>query len=190
MPVILDRQHRGRASKPKDAGAAFGGLVEADLVERYIAVAAAELRRLGHRVELLVDGEYGDRHRRANELARSSAERSAYVACHVNAGGGRYALVEHDARSKGGKAAAVVVADELTRLLAPEVNGGKVVPLDAGTRGFSCIDGIYAGPGQLCAVLFEPGFIDTPSHAALWTTAGLSRVGLALAAGCHRVTRG
>lgn len=182
MRVILDRQHRGRASKPKDAGTAFNGNVEADLVERYIAVAVQELRRLGHRVDVMLDGEYGQRHVAAIAIAKVSAEPVLYVACHVNAGGGRYALVEHDARSKGGAAAAAVVAREFASRLTPEVNTGKVVALSAADRGFSCIDGIYAGPANLSAVLFEPGFIDSSQHAGLWTTAGLSRIGVALAA--------
>ena len=182
--IILDRQHRGRASKPKDAGAAFKGYVEADLVERYIAVATQELKRLGHRVEVLLSGEYGSRHVEAIALAKASKERCLYVACHVNAGGGRYALVEHDSRSKGGAAAAAIVAREFALRLAPEVNTGKVVALGSADRGFACIDGIYAGPANLSAVLFEPGFIDSSQHAGLWTTAGLSRIGVALAAGC------
>ena len=46
---------------------------------------------------MLTEGEYGQRH--AEAIARAKAHpgmAAAYLACHVNAGGGTYALVEHD----------------------------------------------------------------------------------------------
>lgn len=181
MRAILDRQHLGKPSKPGDHGAVHGALRETDLTEGYIAAAAETLRAAGVEVLVLTEGEYADRHRQAIAWARTLAERCAYVACHVNAGGGRYALAEYDGRSKAGAKLAAALSDACASL--PGISAGKVVPLAAGERGWICIDGIYAGPGQLSGAIFEPGFIDAPAHAALWTSEGLRLVGQTLAAG-------
>ena len=182
MLVILDRQHGQKApGRPFDPGATFGTLRETDLAAAYVDAAAAILREHGHDVELLSHGPYEDRHDAAVALARRHGGRVAYVAAHVNAGGGTYALVEYDARSIRGAQLADVVAGELRCL--PGILASRTRGLSAGERGFVCIDGIYAGPAGLSAVLFEPGFIDAPAHASLWTPDGLARVGRALAMG-------
>jgi N-acetylmuramoyl-L-alanine amidase len=180
MLVILDRQHGDRRNgRPFDPGATFGPLRETDLCDAYIAVAAEVLRSRGHEVETFTTGPYDLRHSRAVSLARGFGVRVAYVACHVNAGGGSYALVEYDARSRGGTALAEALAEKLGTL--PEVTAGKTKALSPGARGFVCIDGIYSGPANIAAALVEPGFVDTEAHAELWTPAGLQRIGTAIA---------
>jgi N-acetylmuramoyl-L-alanine amidase len=180
--AILDRQHKGRLSKPLDRGAACGLLRETDLTDAYIAAAKGCLESAGATVHVLDTGEYGDRHRAAIAIAKAHPTTPcAYIACHVNAGKGTYALVEYDARSAGGRSLASDLNDWLVAL--PGITKGKTFPMTPATRGWACIDGIYAGPSNLSAALLEPGFIDAPAHAPLWTLDGLQRVGKALSEG-------
>lgn len=182
MIVVLDQQHIGRKSRPGDRGATNGLLRETDLTRAYIDVAWAELRRQGHQVHILDTGEYAERQAQANALAaQNPAVPHVYVACHVNAGKGTYALVEHDSRSRAGLAAATRTAQALEAL--PEIKAGKVIGMVPATRGYACIRDIYDGPANITAILYEPGFIDAPAHQALWTPEGLRRVGMALVVG-------
>lgn len=209
--AILDIQHAGRPDKPGDMGAAYdldgdgvtgeNGEREVDLVRAYVARAAEVLRTNGHKVTILESGTYGQRHATAIRIAQADPNvRHVYLACHVNAGGGSYGLLRPDARSADGRFYAIVMVAKLEDNF-PELTGVQVTPLyanaeaarkagrdvsDAGkvawwTRGYGCIDGIYSGPSNLCAVLVEPGFIDSKRHAPLWTPGGLKRLGEALA---------
>lgn len=195
--VILDRQHAGKRASPNDAGAAFDfdgdgvkgeqGEREIDLTLLYGEFLATELAAVG--VEVVrygwpgFTGDYHERHAAAVKLAKGRpGDRFLYCALHVNAGGGLYALVEYDERSTKGKAAAEKVAAALDAKL-PEVSAGKVNGLKATERGFACIDGIYAGPSNLSAILLEPGFIDAAAHRPLWTPDGLHRLAAALCDG-------
>lgn len=210
--LILDIQHANRASKPGDLGAAYDldsdghpgepGEREVDLVRGYVAAAYAYANERDLHGVVLTEGEYEDRHWRAIKIARENPGiRWAYVAAHTNAGGGSYALVRPDHRSAAGArlAARVIVALEAL----PEIRGGRVDPLyptkDAAfrdsrsvntpdriawwTRGWSCIDGVYQGPSNLCGVLVEPFFGDSAAHKPLTTPEGLARVGRALVDG-------
>jgi N-acetylmuramoyl-L-alanine amidase len=188
--VILDRQHAGKPGK-EDRGASVeldGRTVyEVDLTRAYIEAATDLLNAEGHAVYLLEDGWYSARHARACEIARENPdERIAYVACHINAGGGSYGLVLHDARSRGGHALAEAVADALgtdnaaldrTLVRAADHEG-------AWARAMTTIEGIYSGPGNLSGICYEPFFIDSERNRALMTDDGLRAVGNALAVGC------
>lgn len=196
MITILDIQHAGRASRPSDMGAAYdldgdghvgeAGEREVDLVRGYVEAARSALTRCGHTVAVLTDGEYGTRHAEAIRLAKT-ANKAVYLACHVNAGRGRYALVRPDSRSTGGARFARTLLRHLEGVA--ELPTGKLWPMGPTDRGWSCIDGIYDGPAWLCGVLVEPGFIDSPQHRRLWTPAGLVEVGTAIAAACHEWAR-
>ena len=213
--LILDIQHTGRKSKPGDLGAAYDldsdghpgepGEREVDLVRGYVQAAYAYGDEVLVPVHVLDSGEYGARHERAIQIARMNPGfRWAYLACHTNAGGGRYAFARPDYRSKGGEHLAVAVVNALKKL--PEIDLRRVEPLYPNgavankerygavdtttatgiawwTRGWSCIDGIYAGPSNLCGVLIEPFFGDSPAHKPLTTPEGLARVGRALVDG-------
>jgi hypothetical protein len=182
MPlVIFDRQHKGRSGKrANDRGCSFGTLVETDLTEAYIAAAKARVEAAGVSCEVLTTGEYPSRQAAAGSRAKSVDGRVLYIACHVNAGRGTYALVEYDDRSANGKKAAAAMAAAFDAGLV-EVTSGRTVSLSSGDRGFACVSGIYAGPANVCAVLVEPGFIDASKHASLWTATGLVRVGNVIA---------
>ncbi len=185
MRVILDRGHGQKARGAAfDPGVTLGTLREVDLSAAYIAEAQTRLLAAGHAVDLLNHGTYDARHATAVALAaQSPTEQALYVQCHVNAGGGKYGLVEHDARSATGRKAALSLADALDEL--PEVPRVRVLALHPADRGWVCIDDIHASP-NLCAALYEPFFIDASSHAALRTSEGLRRVGAALAEGVLR----
>ena len=179
MLVILDRGH-GQKPDGFDPGAISGSLREVDIVADYLAHAAGVLTAAGHDVRYLDSGGYDARHRQALAWAAEVKGPALYVQCHVNAGGGGYGLVEYDRRSTWGSTAAMCLADALTR--AAKLGSARTNPLDAGQRGWVCIDDIYASP-TMCGLIFEPGFIDAPAHASLWTPAGRVRVGDALADG-------
>lgn len=210
--IILDIQHTGRKSKPGDLGAAYDldsdghpgepGEREVDLVRGYVSAAFDYARTCKIPVHEFREGEYGERHEWAIDIARKNpGVRWAYLACHTNAGGGRYALTRHDYRSAGGERLAADIVTALKTL--PEIALHRVAPLyptamavkanhrDATTpseaawwtRGWSCIDGIYAGPSNLCGVLVEPFFGDSAAHKPLTTPEGLARVGRALVDG-------
>ncbi len=189
--VLLDIQHRGRPSRPGDRGARGPAGAEADLAPWYALACAERLAELGVPALLLGSGEYPDRHALARRLASAEDGPVAYAACHLNAGGGDYGLVGHDARSNGGAVLAKAVAGPLSGL--PELSGVRVVELwdDRAEphpwryRGLATLRGIYAGPARLSGVLLEPAFVDTPQHQPLLAPEGLERLGRALAEGLH-----
>jgi hypothetical protein len=217
--LVLDVQHAGRRSRPGDTGASFDldgdgarggqGEREVDLVEGYVAAAVERCAELGLGCTVLRSGEYGARHLEAARIARGAGGLVAYLACHVNAGGGAYGLVRPDCRSDGGARLAASMALGLSRL--PELArpgglpGCRVEPLYPSaraaaadrrevstpaaigwwTRGWICVDGIYEGPSNLAGVLVEPLFIDSAAHRALTTTDGLRRVGRAIVDGAR-----
>lgn len=184
--IVLDRGHGFAYADPKrfDPGCASAAHREVDLAGAYIATAAERLRAAGHTVVTMEAGLYEERHRQALAAARQHAGLDAlYVQCHVNAGGGKYGVVEHDARSTWGRTAAACLADALDEVA--EVPTAHVWELHPGERGWVCIDDIYASP-TMAGLIYEPGFIDGPTHASLWTPDGLVRVGTALAEGVRR----
>lgn len=180
MRVVLDVQHQGRVSKPMDRGAYSQGFEEVELTRRYAGAADQELRRLGHQVFLLSDGEYRERWERAD---RYSAD--VYVACHVDAGGGDRGTVFFDHRSSRGKLLAQCIAQELGQTVAWPVEAKQAHPDTDGIRGnqgegpYATIFGVRA-----VAVCYEPGFID--SRNVLYRQFLIGRaedLGLALARG-------
>jgi len=189
--VVLDRQHYGKPGKDdRGAQTEINGetVYEIDLTAGYIDAAVALLSAEGHTVHVLESGWYGERHERAAEIARDNPhDLVAFVACHVNAGGGSYGLVLHDARSRSGLSLAEAIADTLGTVAAPHLDRAIVRSTEAdGTwaRAHGTIAGIWDAPANCAGVCFEPMFIDTPRHRELLTPAGLRVIGQALAVGC------
>ncbi len=215
MIAFLDIQHKGKPGK-NDLGAAHDldgdGVIEAceheaNLTPIYAAEARRILEAAGVEVVMLERGAYSTRHRKAAELAEEHGGPAAYVACHLNAGGGDYGLVCPDYRSAGGARLATEVRRFLLKRCRPElrrvINGPTApterpsssrhaeawdrLPRHGGAlrwpRAWSTIAGIYDGPANLSGVCFEPCFLDSPAHADLVTEQGLERIGSALAAG-------
>ena len=178
MIVAATVGHAGRPSRWADRGAAFEGVEEASVARRYLDACDRELRRLGHTVVLLSDGEYSAQWARADGY-----EASVYLNGHVNAGGGDRGEIFYDHRSARGRALAAAVAAALgaavpwpcrARACRPDTNG---VPRDADySEAFACIAGVRA-----VALCVEPYFLDGPRRN--WLLDHLDVVGVALARG-------
>ena len=192
MIAIFDIQHRGKPGRRAgEMGAGFDfdgdGVIEiheqeAYLTPIYAGAASERLALAGEKVVFLEYGTYAERHAKAIQIARSTSEPVAYIACHLNAGGGDYGIILHDDRSVNGH--------RLSKHLAAALRAGFPVPrvttkgtAIAGTwkRAHTTIAGIYDGPENLTGVCYEPAFID--KHAHLLTPEGLAAIGKALAEG-------
>ena len=180
MIIAATIGHAGRPSRWADRGAVFEGTEEVSVVRRYLDAADAELRRLGHEVVLLSDGEYAAQWARADAYGAD-----VYLNCHVNAGRGDYGLVLYDHRSNAGKRLAEGIAAEMgrafpwatrARACRPDTNGA---PRDGDfSEAFACIAGVKA-----VAICFEPYFLDGPRRGSF--LGGLGALGVALGRGIH-----
>ena len=200
--AIFDLQHRGKPPPDHaDTGAGYDldgdGVVgahetEVGLVPGYLGPAGEELTARGHRVVWLTTGTYGDRHKRAVELAKrvGPTGRVAYCAAHLNAGANgklQRALTLHDARSTSGKRLALTIASAWNSVDAIARGRGSHVfaarDSDWTHRPLNTIRGIYSGPAWISGVCLEPLFVDAfpPPTGEL-----LELVGLSLAAGIDR----
>lgn len=187
LRVVIDVQHLFRDHKPRDRGAVYtlpsGALMaEADATLVYAAAAAEALTARGAAILTndpkhgILVGYYSTRNRLAGTWGGH-----AYLACHLNAGRGSYAMVE---------CMASLVNDEPARLsrtiasylwhVSPEILSTKVKRLVATERGAACIE---ACPSKVAAVLLEPFFGDNPAHQPLLAATELRRVGIAIANG-------
>lgn len=203
MIVIFDRQHYGKPGR-SDLGAAYdvdadGDIGwqerEANLTPMYYEPAIPMLRASGARVHVIDSGWYHERHAEACRISRASpGEKTAYIACHVNAGGGDYAAVIHDARSRLGEDLAERIALSMGQGSLPVakciVRAAK--PNGGWKRAFTTIKGVYAGTPEtpstpwLCGVCFEPYFLDQAAHASLSTRVGGRLIAQRLATGLIR----
>jgi N-acetylmuramoyl-L-alanine amidase len=191
---ILDRQHVGDPNNLKNTGAS-GDLDQngrVDIAERegmltalYGLALEQRLRELGHDVILIADGRYSERHARANAYAKGYPGKVAYLALHLNAGGGAYGCFLHDHRSTGGKRLANIAAQWIRGAL-PElaqVHAFGAAPGEPWGRAFSTISGVYEG--RAVGLCVEPCFLDGPHAASLLSSSGLRRIGSALADAVH-----
>jgi len=180
MICILDRQHYGKPGRD-DRGAGFDidddGAVERHEQEvyftgLYISAARALLEEAGVRVVVIDSGHYGERHERANVLARRHPGPAVYVACHMNAYGvsvapGRdYSLVCYDHRSRLGAELGDDIRAALARRLPsiPRHLALAAHPDEWTANAFHTIDGIYSGPRNVAGVCFEPLAVDHHAH--------------------------
>lgn len=204
--IYLHIQHRpwsgdfGASADLDGDGAIEEGERERDMVSGYVAHAARRIVQDGAQVMVIdpwTDPVWPRSYSGVHAALRPMT--GIYVACHVNAGGGDYGMVQHDHRSRLGEATARVVAHHLAGL--PELAEAKVRAVhddrhhqmgsewrdETGRRswlyrGYGCIMGIYPHAG-IHAVLVEPFFLDRPAHQVLASGDGLRRVGEALGAG-------
>jgi len=183
--VALDRGHVGGTGGR--AGAEYGPLKEDRLTREYMAATEDALRDRGYEVIVYSDGPYKHRQQRA-----AAIRADVYVACHVNSGHRTdedldFGAVFHDARSTMGAELAESIRQELLHLPALVATGGAVamgVKADGQPWQRNVLSTI-----SLCydrhpiGICYEPGMIDYPAHAPLWTPEGLLQVGEALANG-------
>lgn len=210
LSVAIDVQHLYRASHPNDQGTVYTDakgqhVTEAHLATLYAIAMADWFRTRGATVWTnetnrvvpgaasgpagpvplggLLVGEYWTRNRQAANLGAM-----AYLACHVNAGGGRYAAVEYLAGTAGDRLAASIL-DQLPAA-APELVGSRTVALIPGARGAVCIESFHPGPlpavEPRAAVILEPFFGDCTALRPLWAADRLQRIGWAIGEGVAR----
>ena len=187
MIVIFDRQHYGKpgsASGDRGAGVDLDGdgqvesaEQEANLTPLYIDPAREILTQLGHTVYLLDSGWYSQRHEQAVSIARDHlGERVAYLACHINAGGGDYAVTLHDSRSSGGAALAGSIADAIAADADLSCLGRSLARSASATNewsnAYNTVKGIYLGPANISGACLEPYFLDQAAHRWLTTPEG------------------
>lgn len=184
LVVAVDVQHVYRTgAHAGDRGAVYtltNGLhvAEADLALQYGAALIAALRGEGARVVTNDPGRgvmVGPYYRRQDAAAALGA--TLYLACHCNAGGGSYAVVEYADGSMSRGAAECVAAELAT--VRPWVSSGFARPIARELRGWPCVGNFIAGP----ALLIEPLFGDSVAHEGLLTQPGLVRIGQTIARG-------
>lgn len=199
MAVVLDIGH-GPGSPTSVHGARSAWAVERECVEHYVKAAAEELAIGGAPVRVLSEGPYHERNQ--DDLVATA---DLYVACHVNAGRGTYALALHDHGREQARAACAFILNELHQLPGitharrgewghprPQADAYQPLspPMTVGSRTFH----VQAWPerGRVCiaevpeevpALVVEPFFIDTPSHRPLTQRRSLREVGRRLAQG-------
>jgi hypothetical protein len=118
-------------------------------------------------------GPYSTRHHAVNVW-----KAHAYLACHLNAGRGSYALMEHMSMTEGkvlGWAMGQALVDAF-----PLIVEHRVQALKSDDRGAVCIERVEA---PCLAVLCEPFFGDNPRHQDLLAAPELKRLGEALGEG-------
>lgn len=184
--IYLDHGHGWKgADQGYDPGALQSATLdgqEAVIARHYGAALVAALHKIGAAVCVVPEfGRYADRHAWVAAQVKVTGKRGVYVQLHGNAGGGRYALVEHDARSTRGAKAAAIVARHLGDLHGARAADGQVRALAEGERGHTCLSGIWPIPGVV-GLIVEPGFLDSPSHSWLWERAGVRALAPVLAA--------
>ena len=187
LRVAVDVQHLYKSSNPLDRGAVFelpGGfhLAEAQAVTVYAQALCAWLAARGTAVltnDPAAKVMVGSYYRRQKEAEKWEAD--AYLACHLNAGGGSYAALEYAVGSAG-----IALSTRIGARLGDdfqEITSYKLVSLSPQARGFSCIDGF---PRDRAAVLLEPFFGDNPRQQELLSTPRLVAVGESIGEGVAR----
>jgi N-acetylmuramoyl-L-alanine amidase len=151
--IGIDVQHCGKPGKPFDRGATYGGYQEADLVLKYATLTFQELTDKGYEAFLITSGSYAERHAWVNKHGID-----LYLACHLNAGGGRYSLVEYcwNAGHKT-REIAKIMADNFKTILG--TSAAKVWEISKDGRGATCLKNTRPS-----ALLLEPLFIDNDKH--------------------------
>jgi N-acetylmuramoyl-L-alanine amidase len=157
MRIVLDIGHIFKISAPHDEGAVFGNLIERKLAAQYAITAKYLLRN--HSVFMTDPTQgilVGDYHTRITWANNNKID--LYVACHINAGGGKYGLVEiTDDGHKKSKTVADEACKQMQTFLGYDQSHTKIFTLSKADRGYSCIGGL-----SMPAIIFEPYFIDSP----------------------------
>lgn len=180
LRVAVDVQHLYRPHLPNDQGSVYrltdgSTVTEGHAATMYAEAIAAHLRAAGAAVLTNPDlsGYYSARQRHASEWGAH-----LYLACHVNAGGGAYALIEHMPVEAMPGLAALDTSDLARRIglgLSDQVAGiigWRQVELAPGARGRVCVAG-FTGPHAL----LEPFFGDNPQHQPLLAAPKLKLIG-------------
>lgn len=171
MRICLDIGHMGKRSSPADRGAVHQGYREADLALTYAVAAWKLLEAKRHIVYLLCHDNYS-----ARLAFCESIKADVHVQCHLNAAGGRYALVAYrdDAPASSARLASIM-ARNIERNAGDAVSNVKLIVLGDEDRGYLCLK------PDAVSMLYEPLFIDNAEHLDfLINRDGLNLIGAAL----------
>ncbi len=183
LKVAVDVQHLYREGIHRhDRGSFYrlragGSTWETDCSLHYAQALTARLEEQGAHVltnevrTAILVGAYSSR-----QHAAMAWGANAYLACHLNSGGGDYALCEY-AEAGDGAALGGSIVNELVALHG--VKSAHVVGLNEGDRGLVCVRAFTSGP----AVIVEPLFGDNPDHQWFLSLEGLAMVGELIARG-------
>ena len=183
--IVVDVQHLYRDGKHAgDRGAIFqleGGatIAEAQATVVYAQALTEWLRSRGAQVLTndpvhgILVGPYSKRTAAANAY-----QAHAFIACHVNAGGGAYALAEYQLAGLGQAMGDMIGAKLVERF--PEIRAHKCDPIMPGARGDVCVDGVS---WDVPALILEPFFGDTRRMQALFAHDRLVALGEAIGEG-------
>lgn len=184
LRVVVDVQHLYRPAKPNDRGAVFTladgtKTTEASAVLIYAAALKSWLESHGARVMTndpasgVLVGPYSRRNKAADVW-----NTHAYLACHLNAGGGGYSLMEHMTLTAGRGLAEAIGPQVLAHF--PAITRAQVRALTTTDRGAVCIREV---PSRIAAIICEPFFGDTPAHQGMLAAPELARLGAAIGEG-------
>lgn len=188
LRILVDVQHLYKKHRPGDRGALFtladGRHVwEAQAASGYAAALVGFLQERGAKVVTndpqrgLLVGTYSNRNLWANAY-----HAHAYLACHVNAGGGHYAMCEYLVGGGGASLGSSIGASLIQDFgLLLELN--RMVPLSPGQRGYACIGAVQA---PCCPVLLEPFFGDHRPSQELFAADRLVALGRSIGEGVAR----
>jgi len=184
LKVALDVQHLYQQDKPNDRGTVYtlgdgSRVCEAQAAVAYAQAAGTYLTQRGAQVLTnqpthgILLGHYWTRNRAANAWGAH-----AYLACHVNAGGGDYFLAEYMLASPGA-GLGISIGNAVVGAF-PAIQGVKTNPLVRGQRGAVCIESTDA---TMAAIVLEPFFGDRARFASLFAPENLARLGTAIGIG-------
>jgi hypothetical protein len=182
--AVVDVQHLYRPQHPGDMGAVFTladhtHTTEGRAAVLYGASIVAWLRARGAEVLTndstrgILIGPYSVRNRAAGVFRAH-----AYLACHVNAGGGNYSRMAFMSMSLGARLAPYIGRE--LKAAFPMIVKANAWALGSSDRGAVCIERV---PTTTAAVLCEPFFGDTPAHQPMLAAPALWQLGAAIAAG-------
>lgn len=179
LRVCVDVQHLYRDGKHAgDRGSLYvlasgAKVYETQAATTYAGALCAWLRARGAAVLTnepasgILTGPYSRRNEAANAW-----HADAYLACHVNAGGGAYALTEYVVATGAaplGERIGVAIAQAF-----PVIRGARTNPLLRGQRGAVCVEACTA---VRAALVVEPFFGDNKQHQGLLAAPSLLRLG-------------
>lgn len=184
LRAVVDVQHLYRTgSHAGDRGSVYTlangtRVTEADATLVYAHAIVSYLELWGARVVSndpahgILVGPYS-----ARNLAAQTSH--AYLACHLNAGGGAYAAVEYMSTTVGA-ALAAAIGPQVQAAFPTDIPNAKAIPLSSGQRGAVCIERVAS---NVAAVICEPFFGDNPRQQHLLDAPSLVRVGEVIAHG-------
>lgn len=159
----------------EDSGACDNGLKEKTVNANHAWAVAQELLARGYMVSTAPQETNGEKTPNSDRVEFANDHDAVALALHINAGGGRYALVEYAADNAQSKRLAEKICERYRTLFGPIISDSRVNVIEKGERGYVCVGG-----AKHSAVICEPLFIDNAEHAA-WLKVRTNRVAWAKA---------